>query len=222
MISKDAQKRRNFWNSQTFTNFISFLAFGISLFALYRTEFIEGRLETSSPTRIAIASGKEIKLQGNGSDKILLSFSIYNNGATLKTIKEVTLTLINKDGEKIKFIADGQFDKLKNIRLFEFPLTKNENYSLVTAISVPPRTHHIVNYLFFYQCDRQWHSKVKHQTLGCGKLDTFELKPGFKYKARIHIDAFGTKSQNACFTFVLPQKPQSKVLDFSPIPHSCD
>lgn len=208
----------SFWGSSSFANLLSCLAFIVSFVVFYRTQLAGGKLEVASPSRFAIASANAIKVQGNDSDKIFLSFSIYNTDINLKTVKEVILTVTDKTGEEMKFIADAQFNQLKDIRLFKFPLKDNENYSLVTAFSIPSKTHYIANHLFFYLCDRGWHSKEKRQLLGCGdKPEVFRIEPGLEYKARIHVDAFETKSQDVCFTFMITDEPQSKVLDFSPV-----
>ena len=218
MSGQDSPEKKKFWGSDSFANLLSLLALIISLFVLYRTELAKGKLEVAFPSRVAIASAKEIKIQSNDSDKILLSFSINNTGVNLKTIKDIILTITDNAGEEMEFVADAQFDQLKNIRLFEFPLEKNENYSLVTAFSIPPETHYVANHLFFYRCDQGWHSKEKQQLLECeGKPDTFQVEPGLEYKARIHVDAFEAISQDVCFTFVVPDEPQPKVLDFSPV-----
>ena len=173
----------------------------------------------SFPSRVAIASAENIQVQGNDSDKILLSFAIHNTGANLKTVRRVTLTITTQE-EEVEFIADAQFDQLKNIQLSEFQLIDNENYSLISAFSIPSQTHAVANYLFFYQCDRGWNSKEKLESLGCGEqAKIFNLEPGLEYRARIHVDAFNARSQDACFVFTLPGNLQSTVLDFSPIHH---
>jgi hypothetical protein len=136
------------------------LALLLSLFLLYRTEWRKGRLEVFPPTRLALASSDLIEFQGNNSDKIVLSFSTHNTGATLKTIESINLT-INFEGKKLEWVADGKFDQLKDINLSEDPLEANENYSLFTALSIPPKTHHVSNYVFFYKCDHGWHLPEK-------------------------------------------------------------
>ncbi len=191
----------------------------MSFFVLYKTELNKGKLIVSTPRRVAIASAAT-EVQGNNSDKILLSFSIYNSGANIKTIRNVYLTITNLDGEDTKLVAEAQFDKLKNINLFESPLDDNENYSLITAISIPPRSNYEANHLFFYFCDSGWHSDDKNKILKecTDKSGKFELKSEVKYNAKIEVDAFDTKSQTTCFNFLLPQeKTQSTKLDFSAI-----
>lgn len=224
MVNRD--KLKNIFNSNLFANIISLLAFGISLVVLYRTEFARGKVDVFSPSRIAVASAQSIKLQGNESDKIILSFSIYNNGTTLKTIKRTTLTLIDKNQEEKIFFADAQLDKIRDIQIDKSPLQENENYSLVTAISIPPKSHYIATQIFFYGCDRGWRSGGKNQFLNeydvqifnCkGKPDSFTLKPKFEYQARIRVDAFGEKSKDSCFSFILPNEIEATVFDFSPV-----
>ncbi len=191
----------------------------MSFFVLYKTELNKGKLIISPPRRVAIASAAT-EVQGNNSDKILLSFSIYNSGANIKTIRNVYLTITNPNGEDIKLIAEAQFDKLKNINLFKSPLDKNENYSLITAISIPPKNDRDANYLFFYFCDSGWHSDDKNRILEecASRPETLKLKSEVKYNATIEVDAFNTKSQITCFKFWIPQeKIQPTKLDFSAI-----
>lgn len=148
MGSKD-KVGRNFWGSEIFANFLSLIALVTSIFVLYRTEFGRGQIVVSFPSRVAIASAEDIQVQGNDSDKILLSFAIHNTGTNLKTVRKVTLTITSQE-EEVEFVADAQFDQLKNIQLSEFQLIDNENYSLISAFSIPSHTHVVANYLFFY------------------------------------------------------------------------
>lgn len=216
--------RRNFWDSDRLSNLISIGALGVSLvslgissFALFRT-IERGIIDISPPSRVAIASSREVALQGNNSDKIFLSFSLYNNGATLKTIKSINLTVFDEDGEMIEFFADAQLDTIRDVEISEFPLQENDNYSLVTAISVLPRSHYIANQIFFYTCDKDWHPPEKMQFLDCeGRPDSFRIEPGVEYQVKISVDAFRDKSRDSCFSFTLPDEPQSRVFDFSPV-----
>jgi|GEM_PF-4170775 len=219
MSINNTKKRKKNWNLELIANLSSSLfALGLSIFVLYRTEFNKGNVKVSFPSRVAIASAREIKFQDNDSDKILLSFSIYNTGSSLKTIKEIILTISNPNGEEVTFIADGQFDELKDLNLYRFPLKNNKNYSLVTAFSIPPKTHYIANNLFFYKCDHGWNTEQTLQLLGCeNKPNSLYLQPELEYRAKIHVDVFEAKSQDICFIFSLPRKPQSNVLDFSPV-----
>lgn len=219
MSHKNNPEKMSFWGSSSFANLLSCLAFIVSFFILYKTELAKGKIKVAFPTRIAIASANEIQVQDNHSDKIFLSFSIYNTDINLKTVKEIILTVTDKMGEEMEFIAEAQFDKLKNIELSRLQLRDNENYSLITAFSIPSKTHYIANHLFFYRCDEGWHSsKEERKRLGCeDKPKVFQVEPGMKYKGRIHVNAFETTSQDVCFTFIVLEEPQSKVLDFNQI-----
>ncbi|MGK7912323.1 MAG: hypothetical protein AB4050_12730 [Synechococcus sp.] len=179
---------------------------------------MQGMIKVFPPSRVAVISSEQFRLQGNDSDKLLLSFSVQNDGATLKSVKGSYLTIRDQNGKELDFFADAELDRIKDIRITESPLTDNSNYALISSTSIPPRSFYIANQIFFYGCDSGWHSGEKLDSLDCDtQPEIFKFSTGAKYKGRLRIDAFSNKVRDACFNFYLPNTPQKNLFDFSPI-----
>ena len=216
----DMSEKQNFFSR---SDLIASLALGVSIFNIHIEYFDKGSLKVSHPSHVYIASAREVQVQDNYSDKLMVSFSIHNDSAIHHPVNEVTLSIKNQDGEKLEFLAEGKFDELKNLKLYRFMPESNENYSLIGTSSIDGRDQLEANYLFFYRCDSQWHGEKYSQDLVqdiCkDKPEIFQLdyQPGspIEYKAKIHVDAPGVRVKDTCFTFHLTQEPQTSVLDES-------
>jgi len=110
----------------------------------------EGYINIFVPSRYGIMRGPN-----RTSDRILLCFTIHNNGNIFRNIKIINLTLINENGSKWNLKAIGKFDNLKDLDLREDRLFKgpNLNYSLVTHISLNKNQFVPLNLLFYYEDD---------------------------------------------------------------------
>ena len=108
----------------------------------------EGYINIFVPSRYGIMRGPN-----RTSDRILLCFTIHNNGNIFRNIKIINLTLINENGSKWNLEAIGKFDSLRDLNLREHRWELNLNYSLVTHISLNKNQFISLNLLFYYEDD---------------------------------------------------------------------
>jgi len=131
------------------------LYFSISNYLYIRRE---GYINIFVPSRYGTMRGTH---HSNTSDKILLCFTLHNNGNIFRNINTINLTLIYENGSKWNLEATGKFDKLKDLDLRKSPLKSNPNYSLITNISLNKNQFVSLNLLFYYKDDTGWTNSGK-------------------------------------------------------------
>ncbi len=160
---------------------ISVVSISISLLVYFKT-VEEGSLNIFIPSRYGTLAGEH---HHNKSDKLLMCFTIHNNGNLFRNIKSFNLELKDKSGNKWNLKAIGKFDEVKNLNLQEGSLTTNPNYSIISAVSLDKNQFTSLNLLFFYEKDSGW----------IGGNKKFELKKG-EYIGKLILNSLENKKSD--------------------------
>jgi hypothetical protein len=113
----------------------------------------EGYINIFVPSRYGILRGTH---HNNTSDKVLLCFTLHNNGNIFRDINGINLILTDENSSQCNLKAIGKFDNLKDLNFEKYPLISNPNYSLVTSISLDKNQFISLNLLFYYKDDTGW------------------------------------------------------------------
>lgn len=132
-----------------------------------------GELEIFVPSRYGILRGTH---QSNTSDKLLISFSVHNNGNRFRDVRRVHLELKDDAGAR-SLLAIGRFDQLKELRFQNRSLTENPNYFLLSSLPLDRGQFATLHLLFYFENDPGWVTGGQ----------AFSLKRG-TYTARLVID----------------------------------
>jgi hypothetical protein len=167
----------------------------------------EGYINIFAPSRYGTMRGTH---HNNTSDKILLCFTLHNNGNIFRNINRINLTLKDENGSQWNFEATGKLDNLKDLIFKKYPLISNPNYSLVTSISLDKNQFVSLNLLFYYKDDPGW--------INSGKA--FRFKKG-TYEGKITITSVGSDDNNYrkvpydsdYFNFIIRYEPFENMID---------
>lgn len=186
---------------------VSVVSISIAL-TVYLENRQRGSINIFVPSRYGILRGTH---QHNKSDKILMCFTVHNNGNSFRNIGSVRLVLQEKDGNNWNLKAIGKFDSLKNLQFTEYSLTRNPNYSLVTSIPLDKNQFLSFNLLFYYEDDEGWTYSGKTFKLGAetytGQLvvDSNETHGGGEYKS--------INYKSGLFEFRVRYEPSENLID---------
>jgi hypothetical protein len=133
---------------------ISIISISIAIM-VYLENRREGNINIFTPTRYGILRGTH---QSNQSDKILLCFTVHNNGNLFRNISSINLLLEDEDGSKWKLKAIGKFNELKELNFQKYSLSLNPNYSLITSLSFDKNQFLTLNLLFYFENDLGWNA----------------------------------------------------------------
>lgn len=172
---------QNFYTALSF--FLSLCSTFISGFVFYNFEMTNGSLEIFTPTQIGTTSAK---IYGIDDDKILICFTIYNNGCKRRTLKKISLNL-NDSNSKIVFEASAMLDKLKDISK-----PNDDNYN---PLYDNPEFHHIgslpLNKYEFISLNLVFFSSN----------NKFKLNSHLKYNAILYIQTIDNENYTCSFNF---------------------
>jgi hypothetical protein len=167
-----------------------------------------GNLEVFPPSRYGLLRGVH---HSNTSDKILLCFTLLNDGNVFRNVDSINLILKSESGDSWHFRAVGMLDKIRcSILKKGNGLLSDPNYFLVSSISVDKKQFITLNLLFFYSNDKGWIQ------LG----DIFKFREGV-YEARI-IACSQSSGRGGCrferyqssrFKFRIDYLPPENLLD---------
>ena len=167
-----------------------------------------GCLEIFPPSRYGLLRGVH---HSNTSDKILLCFTLLNDGNVFRNVDSMNLILKSESGDSWYFRSIGMFDKLRcSFLKKESGLLSDPSYSLVSSISVDKNRFIPLNLLFFYSNDRGW--------IQSGNI--FKFKEGV-YEARIIACSYSSgrrgcrfnRYESRRFRFRVDYLPPENILD---------
>jgi len=144
---------------------ISIVSISIAI-SVYLENRRSGAVVVFTPTRYGYLGGEH---HSNKSDKILLAFTIHNDGNVFRNVEKVWLEIIDPNKENLTYTAIGKFDKLKKLIFKENPLTENEYFSLVSSFSMDKHQYLSLNFLFYLDDSKDWPGGNRIHKLHQGK-----------------------------------------------------